>query len=425
MKAKKMTDLSILTDEDRALLARLSDKTGFMLQRTIDWASHNTGSWNTAGLRAFSTILAEAFGELDGDVIIDTPLDFESVGETGALEQSQTGPVIRVEARPDAPVQVVLSGHYDTVFPKGTFENIQDLQNGRFNGPGLADMKGGLCVMLEALKAFEAGPFKDNLGYKIVLTPDEEVGNFASADALTRAARSGAHIGMTFEPSMEDGSMSGGRKGSAVFDIVLHGRAAHAGRAKEEGRSAIEAAAELVVGLEGLNGKYEGVTVNVGSIDGGCAVNIVPELAIVRFGARAPDAEAAQWATDSVKGLFELATARDGISGHLHGGFYRPPKPRNRAQQALFTAVHQTGVSMGLDLSFVDTGGVCEGNNIFAAGVPNVDTLGVRGGRIHSAEEFVIVESFVERAQLSGLMLNRLADGRLDAAGIKGMMGDA
>ncbi len=107
----------------------------------------------------------------------------------------------------------------------------------------------------------------------------------------------------------------------------------------------------------------------------------------------------------------------------MHGGFYRPPKPRNDAQQTLFDAVADTGRAIGLELEFVDTGGVCEGNNIFAAGVPNVDTLGVMGGRIHSDEEYVIMSSFVERAQLSGLLLNRIADGRLDAAKIKAMMG--
>ncbi|MDX1291990.1 MAG: hydrolase, partial [Hyphomonas sp.] len=270
--------------------------------------------------------------------------------------------------------------------------------------------------------AFEAGPLKDRLGYRIVLTPDEEIGNFTSAEYLIRAARSGAMIGMTYEPAMETGAMSGGRKGSAVFDIVLNGKAAHAGRAKEEGRSAIEAAAELVLGLEAMNGQREGVTVNVGSIDGGSAVNIVPELAIVRFGARAPDAASAEWASSEVRRLFERAIARDGISGHLHGGFYRPPKPRNAAQQALFDAVQATGQAIGLDLEFVDTGGVCEGNNIFAAGVPNVDTLGVRGGRIHSDEEFVVVDSFAERATLSALLLNRLADGRMDARRIKSLM---
>ncbi|MEL6259418.1 MAG: hypothetical protein AAFQ67_10235, partial [Pseudomonadota bacterium] len=116
------------------------------------------------------------------------------------------------------------------------------------------------------------------------------------------------------------------------------------------------------------------------------------------------------------------AKARDGISAHLHGGFYRPPKPRNAAQQALFDAVAGTGRAMGLELEFVDTGGVCEGNNIFAAGVPNVDTLGVRGGRIHSSEEFVEIGSFAERATLSTLILNRLADGRINAKAVKDLM---
>jgi glutamate carboxypeptidase len=178
-----------------------------------------------------------------------------------------------------------------------------------------------------------------------------------------------------------------------------------------------------VVSLEALNGQRDGVSFNVGAIDGGGAVNIVPDLAIVRFGARAPDADAAAWATAQVDRLLAEALARDGITGHVHGGFYRPPKPRNEAQQALFTAVSETGKAIGLELEFVDTGGVCEGNNIFAAGVPNVDTLGVMGGRIHSDEEYVVMSSFVERAQLSALLLNRIVDGRLDAPKIKALMG--
>ena len=417
-----MTHLDELTDEDRAACDRLNERADAMLKRTLDWARVNTGSWNTAGLKQFAPTLADAFSELDASIRLDATEPFESVNAKGEVEGAETGPVLRVEARPEAPVQVVMSGHYDTVFPPGTFETIQDLGDGRINGPGLADMKGGLVVMLEALKAFEAGPLKDRLGYRIVVTPDEEIGNFASADALREAASSGAHIGMTYEPAMESGAMSGGRKGSSVFDIVLHGRAAHAGRAKDAGRSAIEAAAELVLGLEGLNGQYEGVSVNVGAVDGGGAVNIVPDLAIVRFGARAPDQAAADWATAEIEKLFAQVTTRDGISGHLHGGFYRPPKPRNAAQQALFDAVAGTGKALGLSLTFEDTGGVCEGNNIFAAGVPNVDTLGVVGGRIHSAEEFVVATSFAERASLSALLLNRLADGRINGAAIQELM---
>lgn len=417
-----MTQLEETSREDSAAQERLAGLGDDMLARTIDWAGVNTGSWNTSGLKAFAPVLADAFSELDASVRLQPTAPFETVNAKGERQGIETGPILRVEARPEAPVQVVMSGHYDTVFPPGTFETIRPLGDGRVNGPGLADMKGGLVVMLEALKAFESGPLKDRLGYRIVVTPDEEIGNFASAEALREAASAGAQIGMTYEPAMESGAMSGGRKGSSVFDIVLHGRAAHAGRAKEDGRSAIEAAAELVLGLEALNGQRDGVTMNVGAIDGGGAVNIVPDLAIVRFGARAPDAAAADWVTAHVERLFRAATARDGISGHLHGGFYRPPKPRNAAQQALFDAVAGTGRALGLELTFEDTGGVCEGNNIFAAGVPNVDTLGVVGGRIHSAEEFVVADSFAERASLSAFLLNRLADGRLDGAAIRELM---
>ncbi len=417
-----MTDLTSKTSEDEAICERIADAEKRMQERTLEWASINTGSWNRAGLDRLAPKLVEAFSALDADVRLDASMPFEKVNAKGEAEDFETGPIIRINARPEAPVQVVMSGHYDTVFPDGTFTEITDLGDGRLNGPGLADMKGGLSVMLGALEAFEAGPLKDKLGYQIVITPDEETGNFASSPALKQAAQSGAMVGMTYEPCMDTGAMSGGRKGSAVFDIVLHGRSAHAGRAKEDGRSAIEAAAHMVVDLEALNNRREGVSFNVGCIEGGGAVNIVPDLAVVRFGARAPDADAAQWATWEVERIFREAKARDGISGHLHGGFYRPPKPRNEAQTALFTAVAETGRALGLDLEFVDTGGVCEGNNIFAAGVPNVDTLGVMGGRIHSDEEYVIMSSFVERACLSGLLLNRFADGRIDAGKIKAMM---
>lgn len=418
-----MADLSVKTKEDEAVCERVLGLQSQMQDRTFKWAEINTGSWNRGGLDVLAPQLGDAYSALEADIELIATDPFEKVSNNGQIEAFETGPVIRISSRPDAEMQVIMSGHYDTVFPPNTFTDIKDIGDDKFNGPGLADMKGGLSVMLGALQAFEAGPLKDKLGYQIVVTPDEETGNFASAPFLTEAAQSGAMIGMTYEPCMDTGAMSGGRKGSAVFDVVLHGRSAHAGRAKDDGRSAVEAAAAMVVALEQLNGRYEGVTFNVGSIDGGSAVNIVPDLAIVRFGARAPDAEAAAWATEQVNALLAKAKAMDGISGHIHGGFYRPPKPRNDAQQMLFDAVADTGKAIGLELEFVDTGGVCEGNNIFAAGVPNVDTLGVMGGRIHSDEEYVVMSSFVERAQLSALLLNRIADGRLDARKIKALMG--
>ena len=283
-------------------------------------------------------------------------------------------------------------------------------------------MKGGLLTMIAALEAFEKAPDAHRIGYRIITTPDEEIGNPVSAPYLERAAKT-AHVGMTYEPALETGGFAGARKGSGNFTLILSGLSAHAGRAHHEGRSAILAAAAFVVGLEGLNGTHEGVTFNTGRIDGGGPNNQVPDKAVVRFNVRVPDPEAAAWATRAIEEQVSDIAARDGISTELKGGFYRPAKPFNAAQEKLFTSVKETGRAIGLDLHWVSTGGVCEGNNVFAAGTPNIDTLGVRGGRIHSAEEFVMVDSFEERAGLSALILCRLADGRMDAAAIKALMG--
>jgi len=415
--------LGALTETDQAALDHLATRQEAMLARTIGWSKVNTGSYNTDGLKSFAPMLAEAFAETEASVelIETTPID--SVKANGEVVGFQSGPVLRAVARPDAPNQVIFTGHYDTVFPKGTFTEVTDLGGGKWNGPGLTDMKGGICVMLEAIKTFEAGPLKTQLGYQVVLTPDEEIGNHASNAAIMTAARM-AHIGLTFEPCMEDGSFSGARKGSAVWDVIFQGRSAHAGREPEKGRSALMAASEFALKIEALTDVRTGTTFNIGSIDGGDAVNVVPALCVVRLGARAPDGPSADWAQGEVDRILKDVLKRDGITAHTHGGFYRPPKPRNAAQEKLFGDVAETAKALGITINFVDTGGVCEGNNVFAAGTPNIDTLGVRGGRIHSDEEFLIAESLSERAGLAALILHRIADGRIDAKAIKALMGD-
>ena len=420
MKADHIS-LGELTETDRSALDVLAARQDDMLARTISWSKVNTGSWNAAGLKTFAPMLAEAFAETEAVVDLVTTQPIENVKANGEIEAFQTGPVLRAAARPEAPNQVVLTGHYDTVFPDGTFTQVTDLGGGRWNGPGLTDMKGGICVMLEALKAFEAGPLKDQLGYQVILTPDEEIGNHASNAAIMDAARQ-AHIGLTFEPCMEDGAFSGARKGSAVWDIVFSGRSAHAGREPEKGRSALMAASDFALRIEALTDQRPGTTFNIGSIDGGDAVNVVPALCVVRLGARAPDGPSAEWAQGQVDAALAQVLKRDGITVHTHGGFYRPPKPRNAAQEKLFGDVAATAKALGITLQFKDTGGVCEGNNVFAAGTPNIDTLGVRGGRIHSDEEFLIADSLSERAGLATLILNRIADGRIDAKAIKALM---
>ena len=413
--------LGDLTETDQIALDEIATRQDDMLARTIGWSKINTGSWNADGLNNFSNILAEAFGETDAIVELVPTALIEKVDAKGNMQGFQSGPVLRATSRPDAPNQIVMTGHYDTVFPEGTFTEVTDLGDGVWNGPGLTDMKGGICVMIEALKAFEAGPLKDQLGYTVVLSPDEETGNHASNDIIMAAARK-SHIGLTFEPCMEDGSFSGARKGSAVWDVIFQGKSAHAGREPEKGRSALMAASDFALRIEALTDARDGTTFNIGSIDGGDAVNVVPALCVVRLGARAPDGPSAEWAQAQVDAALAEVLKRDGISVHTHGGFYRPPKPRNAAQNKLFGDVAETAEALGITIQFKDTGGVCEGNNVFAAGTPNIDTLGVRGGRIHSAEEFLVADSLSERAGLATLILHRIAEGRIDAKAIKALM---
>jgi len=138
----------------------------------------------------------------------------------------------------------------------------------------------------------------------------------------------------------------------------------------------------------------------------------------VRFNVRVPDRAAADWISAAIAEVV-AAPPFEGLTVALHGGFTRPPKPMDAAQSALFEAVRETGALLGQTIAWSPSGGVCEGNNLHAAGLPNVDTLGVRGGLIHSEQEFAWPDSFVERTQLSTLILCKAASGEIDAMKLK------
>lgn len=411
-----------LNPEDTAILDRLAGEEAEILGRAVEWCAIPSGSRNLAGLETQRAVLEAVLRELPGQVDNIALADSHDVAADGELKAQHHTPALRLTVRPEAAVQVILTGHYDTVYPaESSFTRVVSRGDGALNGPGIADMKGGISVMLAALRAMEAHPAKANFGYRVLLSPDEEIGSLASGPLLAELAGQG-HVGLTYEPAMAGGALAAERKGSGNFHIVVRGRAAHAGREFAKGRNAIAAAADLAVRLVAANGQREGVTLNVARIDGGGPLNVVPDRAVVRFNIRLPDAAAADWALAFVTQAV-AATAADGIEAELHGGFTRPAKPFNAAQQTLFGAVKEAGALLGQEITWASSGGVCEGNNLFAAGLPNVDTLGVRGGDIHSEAEHAWPESFVERAQLSALILAKLATGEIPAAKIKEAMG--
>ena len=379
-----------------------------LLARTLQWAEINSGTTNLDGLGKVASMLADAFSVLPGDVKLIAPDPVEAVRADGSVDLVQRGQHLVASIRPDAAARILLTGHMDTVFPADhPFQQIVELDSGILNGPGLADMKGGISVMLGALQLLEQSEFASRIGYDIMINSDEEVGSGSSAALIERLAK-GKIAALTYEPALPDGTLAGERGGSGNFSIIFTGKSAHAGRNPDEGRNALIAAADMALQLKALH--REGLSVNPAKIDGGGPNNAVPDHAILRVNFRPKslrDQSEAQAALDNL--VTTIAREHD-LGVHCHGSFGRPPKPIDPQAQKLFGLVKQCGADLGLDINWRGTGGVCDGNNIAACGVPVVDTMGVRGGAIHSSDEYLIVESLVERTQLSALTIMRIAE---------------
>lgn len=406
--------------QDQIVLDHVAARRTAIVDRTIAWAEINSGSCNGPGLGSMLRALEGEARRFDAEVTRVPTQGSSAVGDDGVVEALAHADALTIVARPDAPIQVALTGHYDTVFPVDSdFQSVTTRPDGALNGPGVADMKGGISVMLAAIEAFETHPERDRIGWTVLLSPDEEIGSPASAPLLAQLGATG-HVGMTYEPALVDGTMAGARKGSGNYHLIVTGKAAHAGRAFDEGRNAVAGAAIVAAALHALNGRREGVTVNVAKISGGGALNVVADKAVVRFNVRVPDAQSAAWITDAIAEI-TATPPFDGLTLDLHGGMTRPPKPMDASQTALFEAVRETGALLSQPIAWTPSGGVCEGNNLHAAGLPNIDTLGVRGGDIHFNREFAWPDSFVERAQLSALILCKLASGEIDAYRLKAL----
>lgn len=397
-----------LTSSEEAAVERSGGEP--MLDQVLAWSAVNSGSRNLAGLERMADLLADAFAVLPGLLRLENPDPVEAVDSGGRTIHTQHGRHLHLTVRPTAPVQLLLTGHMDTVFGADhAFQETNWLEDGVLNGPGVADMKGGIAVMLAALKAVEASPDAAGLGYEVLINSDEEVGSLSSAGLLARSAR-GKRASLTYEPAaLPDGTLAGARPGSGNFALVVRGRSAHAGRNPEDGRNALLAAADLALRL----GKAKGprLSINPSRIEGGSPTNVVPDLAVLRVNLRPATPEDEQRARSIIDGSVAMVAAEHDVAIEIHGGFNRPPKPLSSEAEALFGIVRAASSDLGQEIGWQPSGGVCDGNNIAACGVPVVDTMGVRGGKIHSIDEFLISASLEERAALSAVTMLRLAGG--------------
>ncbi|MBX9642671.1 MAG: hydrolase [Novosphingobium sp.] len=381
-----------------------------MLGQVQAWSAVNTGTANLAGLAEQAAMLADAFAALPGEVTLEEPGPVSSVGTDGTERAIEHGKHLVLRVRPEAQRRFLLTGHMDTVFPVShPFQQQTWLDDVTLNGPGVADMKGGIAVIVAALKAFETCEAAAQVGYDVMINSDEETGSLSSAPLIAQLAR-GKAAALTYEPSaLPDGTLAGARAGSGNWSLTIHGRSAHAGRNPQDGRNAVVAAAALALGLKGL--EREGLSVNPAKIDGGSANNVVPDLAVLRFNIRPRELDLAAAFEAGLAELIAQVEREHEVHIHRHGGMSRPPKPLDARAEKLFGIVEECSALLGTPISRISSGGVCDGNNIAACGVPVVDTMGVRGGAIHSPDEFLIVPSLEERAKLSALVLHRLATG--------------
>lgn len=383
-----------------------------MLDDVQRWCAINTGTGHLEGLEKQASALAEAFSALPGAVELVDPAAVTGIAADGSEFAIPNGKHMVLRVRPTANRRLLFTGHMDTVFPRDhSFQQLQWLEDDVLNGPGVADMKGGIAVILHALKAVEATGTASSLGYDILINSDEETGSLASSALIAQMAR-GKLAALTYEPAaLPDGTLAHARGGTGNYSITLTGKSAHAGRNPEEGRNAIVAAADLILRLKAM--EREDITVNPAKLEGGGPNNVVPDHAVLRFNIRPKSTQAMEGFDNDLNTLLCTIEREHDIAAHRHGGVTRPPKPVDEQAQRLFDLVKACGAELGQTIGWKSTGGVCDGNNIAACGVPVVDTMGVRGGSIHSAQEFLIVPSLKERAALSALVITRIADGAL------------
>lgn len=319
-------------------------------------------------------------------------------------------PPTAVCSRLDRPGRkILLVGHLDTVHdPRGPFRELSIAPDGKTaTGPGCVDMKGGLVIAVAALEALEeagvAAP------WSFALNSDEETGTFHSDRALREQAR--LHdFGLVFEPAMPDGGLVIERPGSGQFLLEARGTPAHVGRDFAEGASAVSALARAIVAADRCTDVAAGRIVNIAPIEGGEAPNIVAARARAWGNVRFRDRGIGGGLERDLSSLACGGPDRP-IELTVRTAFNRPAKPLTPGVEALARRARAVSEDLGRPLPFGRTGGVCDGNNLQAEGLPTADTLGVRGGGLHTPQEWIELDSLVERCQLAAVLMHRLAAG--------------
>ncbi|MGH9768971.1 MAG: M20 family metallopeptidase, partial [Blastocatellia bacterium] len=322
-------------------------------------------------------------------------------GQVELIPQSGYGTHLR--ARFDfnhdpAEQRVLVIGHLDTVWPVGTLGRLpfRMTSEGRAHGPGIFDMKSGVAIAIESLRTIVSKRLATKRPVTLLLTCDEEIGSKTSRLLVEDEAKNGA-AALVLEPPITGGAVKTGRKGIGTFTVRALGRAAHAGLDPNKGVNAIVELAHQTLRLAALNDYEQGITVSVGLIEGGSALNVVPAEAAAKVDVRFWTPEDGERVVSELRGLTPALTdARLEVTG----GINRPPMPRSEKNIALYEHARELAAELGFDLRDEVVGGGSDGNFTAAMGVPTLDGLGVDGAGAHAEHEHILIDDIPRRAAL-------------------------
>lgn len=394
-----------LSDAERRVCDVIASRADALLEDLRLHVETPTGPGQHAEIEASRTRLVDRLEALGG-TSSRTPGDARPEWLSGPDDSEQRPESSLTERIRGDGARVLIAGHLDTVHHADSgFDRLTVSDDGRTaTGPGCVDMKGGLVIAVAALEAIEAAG--EAASWSFFLNADEETGTYHSAEALRDASR-GHEWGIALEPALAGGELALERVGSGQFRIETRGRSAHVGRAFTNGVSAVTAMAETLVEVAKLPEPERGKIVSVGPLQGGTATNAVPEQAMAWGNCRFADGVVEQELAEALDGLVTDASAMPRVL--VERSFSRPSKPRIPATEALALTARSVAEDLGQQLPFARTGGVCDGNIMQDAGLPTIDTLGVRGGGLHTDDEWIELASLVERCQLLAVLVMRLS----------------
>ena len=321
--------------------------------------------------------------------------------EIEKIAAEEYGEHLITRAFPGEGKPIFLLGHTDTVHPVGTkLANPTRIEDDKFYGCGIFDMKANIVLMIEALRYFAESGSKPVRPITILLSCDEEVGSDTGRELVEREA-SKAEFCCVFEPSAA-GRVKTGRKGTGMFTVKAHGIPAHAGLEPEKGASAILEISRQIEKLHALNNVTAGTTVNVCTAKGGTTTNVIPEHAECSVDVRFSTMEEAARIDAAIK---ELQPVDERVSLEISGGINRPPMERTDSVVALFEKARGLAASFDYELGETQVGGASDGNFVAALGITVLDGLGIAGDGAHTLHEHILTSDIVQRAALVTLML--------------------